>query len=309
MDNYAMKYGLDYVFVKTGITEGMFLSIFYLNYGLFVPRLLYQKRWWWYLLAIAVLISLSVAGQWWLYLLLGKMQEVEIGDFQPVYAVYFSINGFTYLLLSGLAWYTWHGIRLSQKTERLEKEKVTAQLQALTAKVNPHFLFNTLNNIYVLVRKKQDSAEQAVLDLSRLMRYMLEGSEADQVPLVDELKMMRDYLALQSIRLETGFRLQVDFPEKVNPSIKVAPLLFVPLLENTFKHGDLSKEGFIQLSLSVDEQGICWRSKNLIDHQQESHGSGLKNLKQRLQLLFGTQYELTTKAHDNIFETEMCICI
>lgn len=309
MDNYAMKYGLDYVWVKTGITEGMFLAIFYLNYGLLVPRLLYQKRWWWYLLSIGLLTCLSVAGQWWLYLLLGKIQEVDMGSFQAVYGIYFGINGVTYLLLSGLAWYTWHGLQLSQKTERLEKEKVRAQLQALTAKVNPHFLFNTLNNIYVLVRKKEESAEQAVLDLSGLMRYMLEGSEADQVPLVDELKMMRDYLALQSIRLEPGFQLQVDFPEKVNPSIKVAPLLFVPLLENTFKHGDLSKEGFVELSLSVDEKGICWRSRNLIDRNQEAHGSGLKNLKQRLQLLFGDEYRLKAEANNDVFETQMCICI
>lgn len=309
LDNYATRYGLDYVFIKTSVTEGIFLSLFYIHYGLLVPRLLHQKRWTVYLLSIVLLTSLSVAGQWWLYRLLGQLQEVDIGGFEWAYAVYFGLNGLTYLLLSGLAWYTWHGIKWSQKNERLEKEKVKAQLQALTAKVNPHFLFNTLNNIYVLVRQKKEGADQAVLDLSGLMRYMLEGSEADQVSLVSELKMMRDYLALQSLRLEEGFLLEVDFPETLNPDIKVAPLLFVPLLENAFKHGDLSKEGFIKLRLSLDEKGICWRSENLIDPNQEPHGTGLKNLRQRLQLLFGEQYELSAEAKDRVFETKMCIAL
>ena len=307
IDNYAETYGLRYAFLKTGITQGMFMLIFYLNYGWLVPRLLFKKRWWWYLLSVAVMAGLSIAGQWALYLELSAMREIEVADFRPTYAIYFSINGFTYLLLSGLAWYTWHGFQLSRKAAALEKEKVRAELQALTAKVNPHFLFNTLNNIYALVRKKHDGAEKAILDLSGLMHYMLEQSDAELVPLRNELKMLKDYIALQNIRLEPEFKMKIDFPEQVEEGIMVPPLLFVPLLENVFKHGELSGDSFIALSLKVKPDSICWHSANVIDHRKDKNGTGLANLRERLQLLYGSHYKLSVVEGDGIFETDMCI--
>lgn len=290
-ENYAEGFGSGYVWIKTTATQALFLVIFYSNYLFFVPDLLFAKKWIFYGLIVLCFIILSIALQWQVYIWLSEVYNPHTVSFSSAHAIYFGMNGLSYVVLSTLVWYTWNGLKWAQKTQRIEKQKAKAELHALTAKVNPHFLFNSLNNIYALVRKKHEKAEQAILELSGLMRYTLERSGEETVPLVDEIQMMQEYLALQGIRLEPDFQLNAHFPKNIGENVKTPPLLFLPLLENVFKHGDLSQDNRIDIKMELKENWLSWLSKNRIDAKKGGPGSGLSNLKERLDLLYGTQYE------------------
>lgn len=306
-ENYFQGYGSQYVWIKTSVTQALFVLIFYFNYGLFIPKLLFRKKWGWYSAVVVGFVVLSIWGQWQLYLVLSSLLEFQHGNFALVHVFYFGLNGLTYVFLSVLAWYTWNGLKWARKTQLMEKQKAKAELHALTAKVNPHFLFNSLNNIYALVRKKHEKAEQAILELSGLMRYTLERSGEDKVPLADEIQMMQEYLALQGIRLEPDFQLNAHFPKDVSENIKTPPLLFLPLLENVFKHGDLGQNSGIDVKMELKDNWLIWRSRNRIDAKSEGPGSGLANLKERLDLLYETDYELNFYEEDGHYISNLRI--
>lgn len=306
-DTYGVKFGFHYLLIKTLSLTLLHALIFYGHYVWMAPNFLYRKRWIRYVLMILLTVAIGNAWSWGMYSVLASVYDHQLTTFNLNYFLYFAIDALTYLLLSALAWFTWHGIKENKRLALLEKEKVRAELQALTGKVNPHFLFNTLNNIYVLVRSGNEKAEAAVLELAGLMRYMLERSDEEKVLLADEVKMMNDYIALQKLRLEPGFNLCFSFPPIEKDKVRVPPLLFLPLLENLFKHSDLSADGRINLKMTVKEGWVYWESTNTVDDTQEANGAGLRNLKERLALLYGEDFILTVNREGHLFETEMGI--
>ncbi len=194
-----------------------------------------------------------------------------------------------------------HWYEHQQTAQSLEKGKLEAELKFLKGQIHPHFLFNTLNNLYSLTLKKSDAAPEIVLKLSELMDYMLYQTSEAQVPLDREINYLRNYIALERIRY--GNRLDLSF--QVSGDIAgyaIAPMLLLPFVENSFKHGvsgeieavwvtiDLKvKEGL--LSLKVENSKSPLKSVNAAGNYTE--GIGLKNVKRRLELLYGNRHELT----------------
>lgn len=219
---------------------------------------------------------------------------------------------FAFLVLSFLVRMTQNLIINTVKKERLEKQAVLSELHYLKSQINPHFLFNTLNNIHTLVYTQASTAPEAVMRLSSLMRYMIYESNALAVPLSVELEYLQDYISLQQLRYKLSP--VVDFQTEGNvASCQVAPLLFIHLLENAYKHSPAKLEpGSIKVKVTVTENDLFFRCQNPIagkrDHSlEEPGGIGLTNVQKRLQLLYPRQHQLQINRNDDLFTVELTI--
>jgi LytS/YehU family sensor histidine kinase len=177
----------------------------------------------------------------------------------------------------------------------------------LKSQVNPHFLFNTLNNLYGLITQNQNQqASDVTLKLADLMRYLLESSKTDLVNLNKEIQFIDDYLSLEKIRLSQ--KTDINFTVSgMNKELFVAPLLFIPLVENAFKHGlnTILADSFAHFSLSVQGNELFFEAINSVEkstENSEKSGTGLENLKKRLQLIYPQKHQLDIEQTSNQFK-------
>ena len=179
-----------------------------------------------------------------------------------------------------------------------EKQRVQQELKALKAQINPHFFFNTLNNIYSMSLDRDERLPGTVLQLSELMRYFLYDSKEDFVLLAKEIQMLKDYLALQKIRSNDQLNLQMEIDNQIGQQ-KIAPLLLITFLENAFKHGAKGETGntFINLNISITNNLLNFsleNNKGTVDiiEKTDHEGLGLKNVKRRLELIYPGRHDL-----------------
>ena len=189
-----------------------------------------------------------------------------------------------------------------ESSEELQRSQ-EAQILYLKSQVNPHFLFNTLNNLYGLTYSKSDLAPQMVLGLSETMRYLIYETEQKLVPLEKELHFIQNYLNLEKMRISYPENVRVTI-RVLRPSAFIPPLLLLPFIENCFKHGNIGKEeeGWMEIDIS-DGNGnmyfVCKNSySNALEKPSASTGIGLSNVKKRLDLIFTENYELQTVKQD-----------
>ncbi|MDU0372709.1 sensor histidine kinase [Hymenobacter endophyticus] len=272
---------------------------FYLNYYVLVPRLFARRRFGWYFLAAAGLLALvylpmllRMAG------LLGHHAPMHHPPFPPPGGMHYSRPPQGLWLIGVLAWIISTGLRITEEwfdTERarqdLANKQLTAELAFLKSQVSPHFLFNTLNNIYSLAHLKSDDTPEAILKLSQLMRYMLYESEAARVPLLREVEYLRNYIDLQRLRLDTEqVHIQFEVDGQLDGAL-IEPMLLIPFVENAFKHG-VSGRHFsrIAVDILVREGQLLFRVQNSRFAPTGAHdpnsGIGLPNVRQRLHLLY-----------------------
>jgi two-component system LytT family sensor kinase len=196
-----------------------------------------------------------------------------------------------------------------QTTRELEKDKLEAELKFLKSQIHPHFLFNTLNNLYALTLKKSDKAPDVVLKLSEMLDYMLYQSNEREVFLNKEIDLLKAYLDLEKIRY--GKRLRLSFEITGNADHKkIAPLLLLPFVENSFKHGASgdSENPFINIRLTITDPSLVLTVANSFGEQSKesfSEGIGLKNVQRRLDLLYKDNYSLKVSKNDGIFEVRL----
>jgi two-component system LytT family sensor kinase len=198
-------------------------------------------------------------------------------------------------------WYT-----DQQVTRELEKEKLEAELKYLKSQINPHFLFNTLNNLYSLTLKKSEKAPDVVLKLSGMLDYMLYHSNEKEVRLIEEIDFIKAKLELEKIRYGKRLKLKTeivgDFENKY-----IAPLLLLPFIENSFKHGASKDEQnpYINLSIKITDECLLLNVINSFSGRSEddsSEGIGLQNVQRRLEIQYKDRYELNISKHDNMYE-------
>ncbi len=186
----------------------------------------------------------------------------------------------------------------------LKNEKAAAELALLKTQVNPHFFFNTLNNLYSLTVKQSEKAPEVILNLSEMMRYTIYEGKKDWVPLVDEVTYLQHYINLNQIRHHR--KVDVSFQLDIDQEVMIAPLLFIIPLENAFKHGvdSLADNAYIQMSLGINESGIHFGISNNFDRLRtnEERGIGLENLKKRLELIYPDHHKLTIREYEDTYE-------
>ena len=190
----------------------------------------------------------------------------------------------------------------------LKNEKSKAELSLLKEQINPHFFFNTLNNLYSLIKKDPDAAQNYVLKLSDLMRFTIYDSGKENVILGEEINYLTNFIDLQTSRYHK--EIKISFVKNVeNLNTKIAPLLFIILLENAFKHGveKLTEDTFVQVELKENNEIIHFSVVNNFDKNEssKSRGIGLKNLKERLELVYPNKYNLSHKIENNIYSATL----
>jgi two-component sensor histidine kinase len=191
--------------------------------------------------------------------------------------------------------------------KELEKEKLNSELAFLKNQISPHFFFNTLNNIYSLISINAEDSQKAVLQLSKLMRYLLYDSEQGNTKLSNEIDFMNNYIDLMKLRMSSKIKLNVSFPEKYE-DINIPPLIFIPFIENAFKHGISYREkSFIDISMTTEKESVKFRCANsLVKAREENEsghsGIGLDNVTKRLNLLFPDKHEIKINKSDTEFE-------
>jgi hypothetical protein len=193
--------------------------------------------------------------------------------------------------------------------QNLKAEKSKTELSLLRTQINPHFFFNTLNNLYALTIKNSKQAPEVILKLSDMMRYTIYEGEKETVKLGDEIEYLQNYIELHKIRYKKT--VEITFNHIIDTSLTVSPLLFIILLENAFKHGieTLAENAFIHMNLYEDANFIHFDIENNFDPNeiQESNGIGLKNLKRRLSLLYKDSHELNVETTKNTYKTTLKI--
>ena len=200
-------------------------------------------------------------------------------------------------------------IRSQLRVRSLENEKLTTELSFLKAQINPHLLFNSLNNIYVQTRKRPQEAGESVLLLSDLMRYQLYDCAQDVVNLVDEIEYLKNYLRIDKLRKGN---INISFDVEGDPSfIKIPPFLFIPFVENAVTHGISPEDDtFIDIDIKIDRPHLGFHirnSKPKAPNKKLNGGIGLKNVKRRLELLYPNRYTLATE--DTIDEYDVNLSI
>lgn len=195
--------------------------------------------------------------------------------------------------------------KLKEAAQQLRIEKQAAELNYLKSQTNPHFLFNTLNNIYSLARIKSDLAPESILRLSKILRYMLYETSGGYVAIEQELKIIADYIALEQLRYDESLRVNFNYDiEDMRQALP--PLLLIPLVENAFKHGvsETRSQPFVDIHLSVSQRQLAFIVKNSTESSPEQRivqeNIGLSNLRRQLELLY-TDYRLSVQQEEAVF--------
>ncbi|MGZ5220482.1 MAG: sensor histidine kinase [Chitinophagaceae bacterium] len=199
--------------------------------------------------------------------------------------------------------------QLRQSTQKLRVEKQEAELNYLKSQTNPHFLFNTLNNIYSLARDKSDLAPESILRLSKILRFMLYETNGAHIAIEQELKVINDYIALERLRYDESLSINFNYDVE-DMKQAVPPLLLVPLVENAFKHGVSETRGhpFIDIHLSVNNRKLLFLVKNSSDAVpgRIKENIGLTNLRRQLELLY-TDFNLSVAQEQSSFTATLKI--
>ncbi|WP_131537716.1 sensor histidine kinase [Pedobacter nototheniae] len=197
-----------------------------------------------------------------------------------------------------------------QKVVKAEAEKATAELSFLKAQINPHFLFNTLNNIYTQSVINSKHTSESIMKLSNIMRYVTDDVTQDFVMLQDEIDCVRDYIELQRLRLAANAEINFNVQGKPEGQ-KIAPLIFMTFIENAFKYGVTKKEKtIININLSIEAEKITFSCNNKIyTHKSnlERTGIGIVNTRQRLEHLYPSRYNLTVSSNEGMFSVNLCV--
>lgn len=199
----------------------------------------------------------------------------------------------------------------NRRNKEIERQQLTSELNFLRTQVNPHFLFNTLNNLYALTLKKSDNAPDVVLKLSEMMRYMLYECDVRRVPLQKEIDYIRNYIALEELRLDESSKIKLEIEGNLNGQV-IAPLLFTPLIENSIKHGlgTTVNNAWVNIKINLRENYLRFSIHNSKHGEKRMHkegGIGLINIKRRLQLLYPTSHTLTQEETETTYKVDLAI--
>ncbi|WP_069659671.1 sensor histidine kinase [Arcticibacter eurypsychrophilus] len=284
------------IFLYFGLVN---IAIFYINYLYILPNYLNSRRYLGCTLSIILLVLFSACVKYAIASIFSEIILVQ-GHNQDYYVNFWeylfiaTITGTFFVFLSTAYKFTVDWFLNEKIRKSLENEKLSTELAFLRSQINPHFLFNSLNNIYSLAYQQSEKTPEAILKLSEIMRYMLEDSNEPKVPLHREIRYLKNYIELQTLRFKNGAF--VDFGIKaVEDQIQIIPLILIAFVENAFKHGIVSDADHpVKIDLQVQHNLMIFEVWNLKSAQNKDNtgGIGLSNVKRRLELLYEGRYEL-----------------
>ncbi|WP_420316373.1 sensor histidine kinase [Ekhidna sp.] len=294
-------------FIYSGFFHIPLVLLVYINIRYLIPKFLQKENYFPFILLSIFNIGLAYFIHELLFEIIiptipeefvGVFYIVSFTDIQVLIAIFGSYVVITTLLKLSKSWY---------ELQQLEKERLSLELNSLKMQINPHFLFNSLNSMYSLARKKSEKAPDAILRLSNLMRYMI-YEVSEEVPLSKEIDAIQDYLDLQKLRLEEDANITFAVEGETEHQM-IAPLLFFPIIENSFKHGLKGDKGtnFVSIMIKNTHTELTFHvtnNKGTTDHSEEGKygGIGLANVKKRLHLIYGDLAHMEVKDANDSFD-------
>lgn len=304
--------GYDYGEAVGALVGGLYLMLplmacYMLNYYLLVPRLLNRGRIIAFLLVnLLVIIGINMALFW-------NADELRRMDRSALYFAIFT-ETFVLILVNGFAVgmsfiNRWYDTRARLQEE--QRKNAEAELAWLKNQLNPHFLFNTLNNISSLVQVDADKAQESIGQLSDLMRYTLYETNQPLVSVEGEIEFMENYIDLMRLRCNDLATIETDFHRPAKP-MRMVPLLFISLIENAFKHGVNSRRpSFVRVRLVEEGDDLVFTCENSFHPKTSEHhggsGIGLENLKRRLELTYPGRYVYTQEMREDTYYVQLIL--
>ena len=275
----------------------------YINLYYLIPRYLFLKKYLHYGISVSILIlSTSLLIAIWM----SKFDQINwFSRF-----IVMVINVVFSLLMTSAGKLLFEYLQKMIKLKEIENKQLKAELNLLKSQVNPHFLFNTLNNLYGLITQNENQkASEVTLKLAELTRYLLESSKKEKVSIKRELQFIEDYLCLEKIRFCNNTDIKFDI-SGIDKEVFVAPLLFIPLVENAFKHGlqTVTEKSFAHFSLAIQGDDLFFEARNSIGKKfknQSTSGTGITNLKNRLQLIYPEKHQLEIENTANFYKVTL----
>ena len=286
--------------------------IFYIDFYFLVDKFILKRKLAKFILTnVGIGISLTLLDYYGIGQILRNYETENLEFFQYDFFP-FSLVSLTLMALSASLGVS---IRMTEysfysniKISEIKKIQAETELANLKNQINPHFLFNTLNNIYALSSVDIEKAKETIHDLSHLLRYVIYDTSPIHVPLKGEIAFLKKYIQIERLRLQEKFDIQVFLPENCG-NLEIAPLLFLPFIENAFKHGiSYSQKSFIHINISINDDTIICHIINS-DHAKKNGtiGVGIENTTKRLNLLYSDQYTLQYGTKNNVYETILSI--
>ena len=264
-----------------------------------------NRKKWYVIISFATVIALIPILITAFELINTDKESVVFLEGYPDLFIIFILLYYILLIVLALSWF----IKQVISFFRLKNEREKTELLHLKSQVNPHFFFNTLNNLYGLVGTDAKKAQELILKLSDLMRYSIYEGEKEVVSLKTEVDYLKNYITLHKMRYHK--EIDVKFEVEIQDDYKVMPLLFIILLENAFKHGveNLSKDAYAYFKINARDNKILFETENNFDVEQPKgdSGIGLKNLKRRLELVYPKKHTLTSATSDNIYKAQLTL--
>ncbi len=310
MDTYhALTYSMRIIAMPAGV--------YFVNFCILIPLCYYRGRRWLFFLVNAVFLC----GTAWHYF---TVDPQSIMDMQPneefkkaTLIGYYASTAFflfVYVVLAGVALLVHHVVRTKEIKRQLAEEKqkhTEAELEWLKNQLNPHFLFNTLNNISSLVQIDADQAQDSIAQLSDLLRYAMYETRHDKVPLKGEVEFMQNYIDLMTLRCNEK-TVVTSHLSPLTSHLYIAPLLFISLIENAFKHGVSSgRDSRIDITLTTEDHLLTFVCENTNypkdDQNRSGSGIGVENTKRRLELIYKGCYTWEQSLTDNIYHVKVTI--
>ena len=288
--------GAQHIVLKELLLHIPIIGVFYFNYSFLIPRYLLKKRY----IVFAIWVVILFPTRYVLYYLDSIFLDWYFGtenmfvDYTMMSWASIVFNTLFYLLISTGAKFTRDWFYNRKRIEELEQQQQDAELSLLQYQISPHFLFNTLNNIYSLVQRKAEEAPEAVLKFSNIMRYAMKDTFEGEVSLQHEVDYLRSFIELHRLRLERPEIVAFEVEGEVS-EVYVPPMLLIPFVENAFKHGDTSSpKAFISIRLRISGAKLEFTVHNRVVERKkdDTTGIGIPNVTRRLELLYPDKHTL-----------------
>jgi two-component sensor histidine kinase len=289
--------------------------IFYIHLYFIIPLTLDKRKFFFWLLACLIIAVSFIAIKYCLRFYMNELSGLKIAvageehKFSlsyPILLGFFITNGFL-IFLSTVYKFSVDWFFNEREKSELEKQSLTAELAFLKSQINPHFLFNSLNNIYSLAYQKSDATPDAILKLSEIMRYMLYESNDNRVSLEKEITYLKSFIELQKLRFRGNAYVVIEVEGNINNQF-IVPLILISFVENAFKHGlATDKENPININISVFEDKMLFTIKNKKNkaNKDQTGGIGMVNVKRRLDLTYPQKYKLTVENREEEYYSEL----
>ena len=299
------------VLLASLISVSYLVGLSYFNYFYLIPAFLLRKKTGGFIiLFLAAFVTLTLLRLGIETLAFGQSWEMQSPASTQI-IIQSAISDLFIVLFIGLLRFAFDWAELDSHHRQLETEKLNAELKFLKAQINPHFLFNTLNNLYYLSTIKSDTAPLVISKLSEVMRYMIYDSNYEKIALAKEIEYMQHYISLERLRLKEGIPL--EFEVAGTTDMLISPLILMTFLENAFKHGlsNSSDQCWIKARLEISDTCLIYTIKNskvkTIKHPEDGEGIGLKNVKRRLDLSYPGKHQLNIEDQENFYSITLSI--